>query len=86
MWQQSHKSIWGTLCLPYPIKNNNTYKDVSKVIFYEFRKHSGSVMQYYKLPEDAVIPANTPVLYERTVGISSAVTIEDLFNIVKAKA
>lgn len=77
MWQQSHKSIWGTLCLPYPIKNNNTYKDVSKVIFYELRKHSGSVMQYYKLPEDAVIPANTPVLYERTVGISSAVTIEE---------
>lgn len=78
MWQQSHKSIWGTLCLPYPIKNNNTYKDVSKVIFYELRKHSGSVMQYYKLPEDAVIPANTPVLYERTVGISSAVTIEEI--------
>ena len=77
MWQQSHKSIWGTLCLPFPIKNNNTYKDVSKVIFYELRKHSGSVMQYYKLPEDAVIPANTPVLYERTVGISSAVTIEE---------
>ena len=78
MWQQSHKSIWGTLCLPYPIKNNNTYKDVSKVIFYELRKHSGNVMQFYKLPEDAEIPANTPVLYERTVGISSAVTIEEI--------
>jgi hypothetical protein len=34
-------------------------------------------MQFYKLPEDAEIPANTPVLYERTVGISSAVTIEE---------
>ena len=77
MWQQSKESIWGTLCLPYPIKNNNTYNDVSKVIFYELRKKSGSVMQFNKLPEDAVIPANTPVLYERTVGISSAVTIEE---------
>lgn len=76
--EQASKSTWGTLCLPYPIKNNNTYKDVSKVIFYELRKHSGSVMQFYKLPEDAVIPANTPVLYERTVGISSAVTIEEI--------
>ena len=75
--EQASKSTWGTLCLPYPIKNNNTYKDVSKVIFYELRKHSGNVMQFYKLPEDAVIPANTPVLYERTVGISSAVTIEE---------
>ncbi len=75
--EQASKSTWGTLCLPYPIKNNNTYKDVSKVIFYELRKHSGSVMQFYKLPEDAEIPANTPVLYERTVGISSAVTIEE---------
>ena len=78
MWQQSYESIWGTLCLPYPIKNNNAYKDVSKVIFYELRKKSGSVMQFYKLPEDAVIPANTPVLYERTVGIGSAVTIEEI--------
>lgn len=75
--EQASKSTWGTLCLPYPIKNNNTYKDLSKVIFYELRKHSGNVMQFYKLPEDAVIPANTPVLYERTVGISSAVTIEE---------
>ena len=77
MWKQSHESIWGTLCLPYPIKNNNTYNDVSKVIFYELRKKSGSVMQFKKLPENAEIPANTPVLYERTVGIGSAVTIEE---------
>lgn len=77
MWKQSHESIWGTLCLPYPIKNNNTYNDVSKVIFYELRKKSGSVMQFKKLPENAEVPANTPVLYERTVGIGSAVTIEE---------
>ena len=77
MWKQSHESIWGTLCLPYPIKNNNTYSDVSKVIFYELRKKSGSVMQFKKLPENAEIPANTPVLYERTVGTGSAVTIEE---------
>ena len=81
MWEQSHESIWGTLCLPYPIKNNNTYNDGTndcKVRFYELRKKSGSVMQFNKLPEDAVIPANTPVLYERTVGIGSAVTIEEI--------
>jgi len=34
-------------------------------------------MQFKKLPENAEIPANTPVLYERTVGIGSAVTIEE---------
>ena len=81
MWKQSHESIWGTLCLPYPIKNNNTYNDGTndcKVRFYELRKKSGSVMQFNKLPEDAVIPANTPVLYERTVGTGSAVTIEEV--------
>ena len=83
---QAKNSTWGTLCLPYPVKNNNKHnlaqpweeeKLDCHVIFYELRKHSGSVMQFYKLPEDAVIPANTPVLYERTVGISSAVTIEE---------
>jgi len=81
MWKQSHESIWGTLCLPYPIKNNNTYNDGTndcKVRLYELRKKSGSVMQFNKLPEDAVIPANTPVLYERTVGTGSAVTIEEV--------
>ena len=82
MWRQSKKSIWGTLCLPYPIKNNNTYKvsdDIDcKVIFYELYRKSGNVMQFYKLPEDAVIPANTPVLYERTEGAGSAVTIEEV--------
>lgn len=86
MWKQSNESLWGTLCLPYPVKNNNKHnlaqpweeeKLDCHVIFYELRKHSGNVMQFYKLPEDAEIPANTPVLYERTVGISSAVTIEE---------
>ena len=90
MWVQSHESMWGTLCLPYPVKNNNTHtvrnisgKDVvdCKVIFYELRKKSGNVMQFYKLPEDAVIPANTPILYERKVGVSSAVTIEERSDI-----
>jgi hypothetical protein len=90
MWQQSFESLWGTLCLPYPVKNNNTHtvrntsgEDVvdCKVIFYELRKKSGNVMQFYKLPEDAVIPANTPILYERKVGVSSAVTIEERSDI-----
>jgi hypothetical protein len=88
MWKQSNESLWGTLCLPYPIRNNNTHyiKDENgnntgfdcKVIFYELRKKSGNVMQFYKLPEDAVIPANTPVMYERTTGVSSAVSIEEI--------
>ena len=85
MWNQSHKSVWGTLCLPYPITNNNTHKVSDgidcKVIFYDLRKRSGNVMQFYKLAEDAVIPANTPVLYERTEGVSSAVTIEERSDI-----
>lgn len=85
MWKQSHESVWGTLCLPYPITNNNTHKvsdDIDcKVIFYDLRKRSGNVMQFYKLAEDAVIPANTPVLYERTEGVSSAVTIEERSDI-----
>ena len=87
MWVQSHESMWGTLCLPYPIKNNNTHtvldasgKEVvdCHVIFYELRKKSGNLMQFYKLPENTEIPANTPVLYERKVGVSSAVTIEEV--------
>ena len=87
MWVQSHESLWGTLCLPYPIKNNNTHtvldasgKEVvdCHVIFYELRKKSGNLMQFYKLPENTEIPANTPVLYERRVGVSSAVTIEEV--------
>ena len=82
MWKQSHESVWGTLCLPYPITNNNTHKvsdDIDcKVIFYDLRKRSGSMMQFNKLAEDAVIPANTPVLYERVKGVSSAVTIEEV--------
>ena len=87
MWVQSHESMWGTLCLPYPVKNNNKHnlaqpgeeeKLDCHVIFYELRKKSGNVMQFYKLPEDAVIPANTPILYERKVGVSSAVTIEEV--------
>ena len=83
MWEQSHESLWGTLCLPYPIKNNNTFNDGTyscKVIFYELRKKSGNVMQFYKLPEDAVIDANTPVLYERTDGVGSNVTIEEVIS------
>ena len=87
MWVQSHESMWGTLCLPYPVKNNNKHnlaqpweeeKLDCHVVFYELRRKSGNVMQFYKLPEDAVIPANTPVMYERRVGVSSAVIIEEV--------
>ena len=87
MWVQSHESMWGTLCLPYPVKNNNKHhlEEPGKeeeldchVVFYELRRKSSNVMQFYKLPEDAVIPANTPVMYERRVGVSSAVIIEEI--------
>ena len=87
MWVQSHESLWGTLCLPYPVKNNNTHKVLDgsgnevvdcHVVFYELYRKSGNVMQFYKIPENAEIPANTPILYERTVGVSSAVTIEEV--------
>lgn len=87
MWVQSNESMWGTLCLPYPVKNNNKHnlaqpweeeKLDCHVIFYELRRRSGNVMQFYKLPEDAVIDANTPILYERKVGVSSAVIIEEI--------
>ncbi len=93
MWKQSHESIWGTLCLPYPVKNNNKHnlaqpweeeKLDCHVVFYELRRKSGNVMQFYKLPEDAVIPANTPVMYERRVGVSSAVIIEEISEKIDA--
>ena len=97
MWEQSKSSVWGTLCLPYPIKNYNTHKESKawdadvdcEVVFYELRNvidRDGSdndLMQFYKLPEDAVIPANTPVLYERTIGknMGSAIIIEEISEI-----
>jgi hypothetical protein len=87
MWQQSYASMWGTLCLPYPVKNYNKHnlaepweeeKLDCQVIFYKLRRKSGNVMLFDKLPEDAVVDANTPILYERKVGVSSAVIIEEI--------
>lgn len=77
MWQQSKDSKWGTLCLPYPIKNNQKYdmNGVKYTIrFYELHNTYGNgqgqeYMQFYEMKEaDQVIAANTPVLYCRTEG------------------
>lgn len=76
MWQQSKDSKWGTLCLPYPIKNNQKYdKNGVKytIRFYELHNTYGNgqgqeYMQFYEMDADQVIAANTPVLYCRTEG------------------
>lgn len=77
MWQQSKDSKWGTLCLPYPITNNQKYdKNGVKytIRFYELHNTYGNgqgqeYMQFYEMKDaDQVIAANTPVLYCRTEG------------------
>ena len=77
MWQQSKDSKWGTLCLPYPIKNNQKYdKNGVKytIRFYELHNTYGNgqgqeYMQFYEMKDaDQEIAANTPVLYCRTEG------------------
>lgn len=76
MWQQSKDSKWGTLCLPYPIKNNQKYdKNGVKytIRFYELHNTYGNgqgqeYMQFYEMDADQEIAANTPVLYCRTEG------------------
>lgn len=96
MWQQSYNSVWGTLCLPYPIKNNQTYKDKDsngnefdyQLSFYELRNtytnnQDQSYMQFYEMNDPGqVIPANTPVLYCRTKGVGSAVTVKSSVDYV----
>lgn len=70
--EQAANSHWGTLCLPYPISNNS-----SDVTFYRLTGTNDSNMQFEQMAPDAVIPANTPVIYKRTKGCSSMVTIEE---------
>ena len=68
---QAANSEWGTLCLPYPIRNN-----ANNVRFYQLAGFKKSVMHYTPMNVD-VIPANTPVLYKRLQGVGSEVKIEE---------
>jgi hypothetical protein len=71
---QAQNSTWGTLCLPYPIKNKN-----SNVKLYWLESTANNYMEFEEFDDNAIIPANTPVLYNRTDGkVSSRVTIVEL--------
>ena len=70
---QAKNSYWGTLCLPYPIKNN-----ASGVKFYWLESTANNYMEFEEFGDNAIIPANTPVLYCRTDGgVGSMITIEE---------
>ncbi len=69
---QAANSKWGTLCLPYPIKNNSN----NNVKFYKLAGLKNNYMHFTPMDE-AVIPANTPVLYKRLEGVGSDVKIEE---------
>ena len=69
--EQASKSTWGTLCLPYPIKNNT-----NGVKFYWLESTANNYMEFKEFDDNAIIPANTPVLYSRTDGdVSSKINI-----------
>ncbi|MBP5367795.1 MAG: Ig-like domain-containing protein [Bacteroidales bacterium] len=68
---QAANSKWGTLCLPYPIKNNT-----NNVRFYQLAGLKNNYMHFTPMEVD-VIPANTPVLYKRLEGVGSEVKIEE---------
>lgn len=68
---QAANSEWGTLCLPYPIRNN-----ANNVKFYQLAGFEKNIMHYTPMNVD-VIPANTPVLYKRLQGVGSEVKIEE---------
>lgn len=71
---QAENSTWGTLCLPYPTKNNT-----NGVRFYELKSMTNNYMEFSEMPKDTIIPANTPVLYNRTDGgVGSQVKIDEL--------
>ncbi len=68
---QAANSKWGTLCLPYPIKNNT-----NNVKFYKLAGLKNNYMHFTPMDE-TVIPANTPVLYKRLEGVGSEVKIKE---------
>ena len=69
---QAANSKWGTLCLPYPIKNNT-----NNVKFYQLAGLKNNYMHFNPMNDDAVIPAYTPVLYKRLEGVGSEVKIKE---------
>lgn len=69
---QAANSKWGTLCLPYPIKNNT-----NNVKFYKLAGLKNNYMHFTPMDDETVIPANTPVLYKRLEGVGSEVKIEE---------
>lgn len=69
---QAANSKWGTLCLPYPIKNNT-----NNVKFYQLAGLKNNYMHFNPMDDDAVIPAYTPVLYKRLEGVGSEVKIKE---------
>ena len=69
---QAANSKWGTLCLPYPIKNNSN----NNVRFYQLAGLKNNYMHFTPMKVD-FIPANTPVLYKRLEGVGSEVKIEE---------
>ena len=76
---QAKNSSWGTLCLPYPIEND---METNHVKFYELKSMTNNYMEFSEMAQGAVIPANTPVLYNRTDGdVGSEVRIEN-WNVV----
>ena len=71
--EQAKNSNWGTLCLPYPIKNNT-----NGVKFYELKSMTNNYMEFSEMKQGVTIPANTPVLYNRTDDkVSSMISIEE---------
>jgi len=68
---QAANSKWGTLCLPYPIKNNS-----NNVRFYQLAGLKNNYMHFTPMDVN-FIPANTPVLYKRLEGVGSEVKIEE---------
>lgn len=70
--EQALTSHWGTLCLPYPISNNS-----GDVVFYQLTGTHDKYMEFVQMAPDAVVPANTPVIYKRIKGCSSMISIEE---------
>jgi uncharacterized repeat protein (TIGR02543 family) len=70
--EQAQYSIWGTLCLPYPVKNKT-----NGVKYYWLQSTANDYMEFEEYADNAIIPANTPVLYKRTEGESSKINISE---------
>lgn len=75
-FEQAKVSYWGTLCLPYPIRNK-----ANGVRYFWLESTANNYMEFQEFADDAVIPANTPVLYNRTDGaVGSQISIEEYYR------